>query len=461
MSRSPAVVALALLATLGGAGCRRQAAPARNVLLISIDSLRADHLGCYGSARDTSPRLDALAAGGTRFAHVYAPSSWTLPSHATLLTGVSQRRHGAVTPRRRIAAGLPTLATRLGAAGFRTRGVHSGPFLGAVYGFDRGFETYESCQSHGEETGLVANLRSHSDETNPCLRKTFTRWVTEAKANERHFWFVHMWDPHYDYIPPARYVRRFDPDYHGRLDGRRIWREGFPKTASQRDIAHLLARYDGEIRYTDDTIAAMLQDLERAGLLADTLVVVTADHGDEFREHGGKGHYKTVFAEVLAVPLILAGPGVPRGRVVDAPVGLADVAPTILALAGVPGAEMDGESLVGRMRGEAGTPRPVVSVLYDPGTRSKPVPPPKAMSIRLPDVILVRPGRGQPWVAFDPVRDPLEQVPLPVRDPALLQQADDALASAALPKDQAASASEGVPLSEHLEEQLRDLGYLE
>lgn len=461
MSRSPAVVALALLAALGSTGCRPEAEPARNVLLISIDSLRADHLGCYGSTRDTSPRLDALAAGGTRFAHVYAPSSWTLPSHATLLTGVSQRRHGAVTPRRRIAADLPTLATRFAAAGFRTRGVHSGPFLGSVYGFDRGFERYESCQSHGEETGLVANLRSHSDQTNPCLRKTFARWATEAKAGERHFWFVHMWDPHYDYIPPPRYVRRFDPDYRGRLDGRRIWREGFPDTASQRDVAHLLACYDGEIRYTDDTIAAMLEDLGRAGLLGHTLVVVTADHGDEFREHGGKGHLKTVFTEVLAVPLILAGPGVPRGRVVEAPVGLADVAPTMLALAGVPGADMDGESLVARMRGDAEPPRPVVSVLYDPGSRSKTVPVTKAMSIRFPDVILVRPGFGAPWVAFDPIRDPLEQVPFPVRDPALLRRAEDALASVALPKDQGTSALEDVPLSEHLEKQLRELGYVE
>jgi hypothetical protein len=87
---------------------------------------------------------------------------------------------GAVTPRRRIAADLPTLATRFAAAGFQTRGVYSGPFLGAVYAFDRGFERYESCQSHGEETASVANVRSHSDETNPCLRRTFARWVKEA-----------------------------------------------------------------------------------------------------------------------------------------------------------------------------------------------------------------------------------------------------------------------------------------
>lgn len=452
---SAAVVLLALLDVL--AGCR-PAAPRRprNVLLISIDSLRADRLGCQGNRRRTSPALDRLAARGTRFARTYAPASWTLPSHATLLSGTTQVRHGAVAPDRPIRDGVETLATRLAAKGYRTRGVFSGPFLEARYGFDRGFDEYVSCEGYDPAAPNALNL-SHSTRTSECVRERVTKW-SRTRDDAPFFWFVHLWDVHYDYVPPARYVRRFDPDYAGRLDGRNILGNGFPATASHRDIAHLLACYDGELRWVDDTIARMLHDMQRAGRLDDTLVVVTADHGDEFHEHGSKTHRKTVYTESVHVPLILAGPGVPRGRVIETPVGLVDVAATVLDLLGLPATRMDGRSLRPLMDGRTRTHPPVVSVLYQSIEKSRPTP--LTIAVRRDAITLLRPLHEAAWVAFDPIRDPLEQTPMPVPDAALLRQAQ-ATAARARMRRAVGPAAKTIDLPPAKRRQLRALGYID
>jgi arylsulfatase A-like enzyme len=452
---SRAVVLLALLGVL--AGCRPVASRRpRNVLLISIDSLRADRLGCQGNPRRSSPALDRLAAAGARFARAYAPSSWTLPSHATLLSGTTQARHGAVAPDRPMRDDVTTLATRLAAQGYHTRGVFSGPFLEARYGFDRGFGEYVSCEGFAETSPNRLD-RSHSTRTSECVRNRVTKWSrTDGKAP--FFWFVHLWDVHYDYVPPARYVRRFDPDYAGRLDGRRIAGTGFLGNASQRDVAHLLACYDGEVRWVDDTIARLLHHMQRTGRLDDTLVVVTADHGDEFHEHGFKMHRRTVYGEVVHVPLILVGPGVPRGRVVETPVGLVDVAPTVLDLLGLPATGMDGRSLRPLMDGTTRAHPPVVSVLYQ--SREKTPPLPLTIAVRRDAITLMRPLHETTWVAFDPIHDPAEQTPVPVLDRTLLRQAQAAAARARV-RPAVGAAAHTVDLPPAKRRQLRVLGYIE
>jgi len=449
------LVAFALLGAL--AGCRPSSPPRpRNVLLISIDSLRADRLGCQGNPRPTSPTLDRLAAAGTRFARTYAPSSWTLPSHATLLTGTTQARHGALAPDRPLRDDVTTLATRLAARGYHTRGVFSGPFLEARYGFARGFDEYVSCEGFDAGSKNALGL-SHSTRTSECARDRVTTW-SRTEGDGPFFWFVHLWDVHFDYVPPARYVGRFDPDYAGRLDGRHILGRGFPGTASQRDVAHLLARYDGELRWVDDTIARLLHHMQHAGLLDGTLVVVTADHGDEFHEHGFKMHRRTVYAESVHVPLILAGPGVPRGRVIETPVALVDVAATILDLLGVPAAGMDGGSLRPLMDGATRAHPPVVSVLYQ--SREKTPPQPLTVAVRQDAITLLRPLHEPTWIAFDPIHDPLEQNPMPVRDRALQRQAQQAAVHARVRP--AAGAGPGtIELSPAKRRSLRALGYLD
>jgi arylsulfatase A-like enzyme len=273
-----------------------------------------------------------------------------------------------------------------------------------------------------------------------------------------------MWDVHYDYIPPARYVQMFDPEYRGPLDGRDIIDAGFPLDLPPRDLEHLLARYDGEIRWTDDTIATMLRMLEDAGLLADTLVVVTSDHGDEFLEHGDKGHQKTLHEEVTRVPLIFwAADGVPAGRVVEQPVALADVLPTVLDALGLPpAAGVEGRSLVPLWRGETTTHPPVAGMLFlTYGSGAALV----QASIRDGQRKLLYVPHGRQWREYALDRDPGEQAPLPVTRADLQADLDDRMQRAQpalvrrLATNTAQRTTPAVPA--HVTDHLRALGYVE
>ncbi|MCC6763060.1 MAG: sulfatase [Deltaproteobacteria bacterium] len=316
----------------------RPAAPsgAPNVVLVSIDTLRPDHLGCYGYARDTSPTIDALAAAGARFTTVVSPTSWTLPAHVSLLTALPPEIHGVSEDRFRLGPSVVTLAQVLQRQGYATAGFVSGPYLDAGYGFARGFDHYDDYSAV-----RVAAAKTHSGHTSPALYAAVTGWLADRKAAapaRPFFVFLHMWDAHYDFNPPPPYDTLFDPGYRGRVTG-----DDF-ETGTQvhsgmdpRDLAHVVALYDGEIRFTDEWLGRILAEVERAAPRGDTLVIVTSDHGEEFFEHGRKGHHKALFDESIRVPLVVRyPPRVAAGTTVDAQVRLVDVAPTLLALAGLP-----------------------------------------------------------------------------------------------------------------------------
>jgi arylsulfatase A-like enzyme len=457
---APKPLLLALLAL--AVSCSRPAGPP-NVLLISIDSLRADRLGAWGNPRDTSPTLDRLAAEGVRFAHAESPTSWTLPAHVSMLTGLSQRHHLVINVSDTIPPAIPVLPEIFARHGYVTEGFYSGPFLHPAFGFARGFQHYVSCQGPHVDglTRSWAMAASHGNRTNPHVLRAWKRWVAH-EAREPFFAFVHMWDPHYDYIPPEPYHSMFDPSYAGPLDGRRIEGPGFPLNASARDVAHLLALYEGEIRYTDATIARMLDLLDRAGLLDRTIVVVTADHGEEFLEHGNKGHQKTVFEEVLHVPLILwARRGLPRGLTITQPVSLDDIAPTILALAGLPPIpHADGRSLVPLLTGAdaEGTSAPIVSAFYAPR-----LPLLIFGSIRSGSTKLIYEQRTGATVRYDLASDPGERAPMPAEGDqlaaALQERVRETLAILASRSPERAEPPAALPKAEV--DRLRALGYLE
>lgn len=311
-----------------------------NVILISIDSLRADHLGAYGYDKPTSPALDALGARGVVFERAYSTTSWTLPSHVAMLSGRDDRAHGVLTHNRKFGEDVPTLAEELGKQGIGTVGFYSGPYLHPTFGFARGFDQYWNCSSvipkeEDREVGL-AHFASFKDETNPLILANLRRWLDAGGPTERNFIFIHMWDVHYSYTPPDQYVRMFDPDYTGEIDGTVYGDDRVHAGMDPRDLRHLIARYDGEIRYTDDTIAEILRMLEAAGLLVNAAVIVTADHGEEFFEHGAVGHQQSLFEEVLHIPLMIELPGRPSvSRRIDEVVSLIDIYPTICELFGV------------------------------------------------------------------------------------------------------------------------------
>ncbi|MDP6802083.1 MAG: sulfatase [Gemmatimonadota bacterium] len=327
-----------------GGSCGRAPEPPPNVLLISIDTLRADRPGGAGNPRATTPHLDRLAATGTVFSQASSTTSWTLPAHLSLLTGQYPSSHGVVGDIHALPDSKTTLAEFLTRRGYAAAGFVTGPYLDPAFGFAQGFDTYEPCVDYrverdnqgGIENLVGVHLRSHSGVTSPALHERAVDWLARVPTGKPFFLFLHYWDPHYDFVPEAPYDRVFNPEYRGRLSGRgfsenRAIHSGMAPTERQR----VMDLYDGEIRYTDRWIGKVLRALESRGDLERTLIVVVGDHGEEFFEHGGKGHRRNLYGETLDIPLITRLPGVlAGGGVVAEPASLVDVFPTVVAVAG-------------------------------------------------------------------------------------------------------------------------------
>jgi len=318
-----------------------------NLLLVSIDTLRADALGLFGGHPDASPTLDALAPRGVAFDTCVAPSPYTLPSHVTMLSGQQPTVHGVLRPPHAIAPGrTPLLAEACARAGMVTAAFTGGGYLDHRYGFAAGFDAYATRDDlHHERDEPLAWLRAHADVPFFLFLHTFI--VHEA---------VHL---------PEPYASRFDPDcrspgLHGHSGRHEALGRGTELRPGER--AHLERFYAGAVRRADDAVARVLDVLAEEGVLDETLVVVTSDHGQEIGERGAYAHGHSLYEEVVRIPLILAGPDVPARGVVDAVVGLVDVAPTLadlLALGPLPGGQ--GRSLAGLLAGRRWPDRPLLS----------------------------------------------------------------------------------------------------
>jgi hypothetical protein len=372
----------------------------RSLILVSIDTLRADHLGSYGYARETSPFLDAaVAARGTLLETAIAPCSTTSPSHMTLFTSLQPSVHAVRGSRGPAAlpAGARTLAEALRADGFATAAVTEGGGLALGRGFERGFETFvENPGPVPHRPGVALPVTLHKA----------LEWLLRHRER-RFFLFLHTYEVHGPYAAPSRYVGLF-------ADGGPDPVSGIELPSHRRPVD-----YDREIRFTDDELRAFVERLEHEGLLEDTLLVVTSDHGEEFLEHGNLGHGATLPEEVLRVPLLLMGPRIPVGHRVDAPVGLVDLAPTVLELLGAPGLPgAMGRSFAALLRrgGDADRwrARPIYSEAWYPyrntGKRTERVSQP-TLAVRLGDRKLVRyrTRKGHGYNYFDLATDPGER----------------------------------------------------
>ena len=322
--RIPALTKL-FVAALLAASCSGQAAPIRNVLLISIDTLRADHLGAYGHERPTSPNLDRLARAGVLFEDATTTSPWTLPAHVSLLTGLYPDGHGVRTNKHFLGRGIPTLAQLLADEGFETGAVVNGYFVGARFGLARGFDSYEMFEEDQSRTGAARDVTGAG-----------IRWLRDRR-DRRNFLFLHYFDVHSSYQSAAKYERMFI-EKPNRLTGdiielMMVNHGDFEPT--DEDLDHFARLYDAGIRQLDDALARLFEFLDANGWLEDTLVIVTSDHGEEFLEHGKMVHGHSHYQELMHVPLIMRGPGLPAGTRVELPVSLIDVAPTVLSLVGI------------------------------------------------------------------------------------------------------------------------------
>jgi arylsulfatase A-like enzyme len=295
-----------------------------SVLLLSLDTLRADHVGAYGYARATTPALDRLAARGVLFEQAIAHFPSTTASHMTMLTSLEPCAHGVLVPGSVLGPGVPTLAEAFAARGWATVAVTENALIRGESGFNRGFDSYRDILPTGADplglfTEVLARARS---------------WL--ARHGERPFFmFLHTYQVHIPYKVPPHY------------------RDLFPVPADASEARRQEADYDAGLRHADDLLGGFVDALAADGLLGRTLLVVTSDHGTEFDEHGGIGHARGVYEEQVRVPLVLHHPVLATGgRRVRAQVGLVDLAPTLLDLVGAAAPEtFSGTSLAAAVRG--------------------------------------------------------------------------------------------------------------
>ncbi len=331
----------------------------RNAIVVLVDTLRADHLSCYGYERPTSPEIDAFAASGVRFAEAIVQNPKTSPSVATILSGTYPHTHGIAT----IGTWLPDrvllLPEVLGPRGFTTASFVANVNVGAIFNFDQGFQTMVQ----------VGGRRVDNDAAK--VNAAVIPWLEEHRDDERFFLYVHYVDPHAPYDPPEPYRDMFVRDEHwGQWDGydvpfgdTHVGRiEHWLAIDDSTDVDLYVARYDAEIRYVDAKIGELLRELDRLGLADDTLVVLVADHGESLGEHGWYfSHGLSLHETDVHVPLVFRLPGkLPAGRVVRGQVESVDIAPTLLDLLGVPTPPvMEGRSLVPLLLGEEEGGEPV------------------------------------------------------------------------------------------------------
>ena len=321
-TRIAVIVAAAVVALVAGAWlwlglARRPARP--NVILISIDTLRADHLGCYGHPGPITPNIDSLAEGSVRFSNVATSVPLTLPAHATMLTGLIPPIHGVhKNENYRLAESNVTLAELLQDRGYATGAVVSSFVLHNQFGLSQGFDSYDDAFPLSPKGAI------HSQRQGEVTSMLASKWLDQHASGESFFLFVHFYDPHTDYDPPADFA---DP-----------W-PGDP--------------YAGEVAYVDYCVGQVVKKLKDLDLYDQSLIVLTADHGEMLGEHGERTHGLFLYESAIKVPLIIKLPGrEPVEPVVDEMAGLVDIAPTICSLLDMPGrANFSGIDLSGWIDG--------------------------------------------------------------------------------------------------------------
>jgi arylsulfatase A-like enzyme len=465
-------------------------APPPLIILLSIDTLRADHLGAYGYERFTSPMLDAVAREGVLFEDASAPSSWTLPSHASMLTGLYPASHRLILNGGRLPDGIPTLAALLKPAGYSTAAVVNSVWLKqTTFQVTRDFEKFQQIKSSPQRM-----------KPNTWITDQAIEWIGDA-GDQPLFLFIHYYDVHSDYVSQPEFERLFVEPYDGFADGSgwQLFLASLEDEFIQRcktdfdedrcvfgssdtprpidgtsrrpefgpeDVKHLIDLYDAGIRQLDTELARLFGFLRDAELAESTLLIITSDHGEEFMEHGGVEHFMTQYQESIRVPLIIRGPGVPAGRRIATPVSLVDIVPTILHLAGaVVEPELQGHDLSSLW---SDTPDPAFErrFLYGeaPGGLSFQGGSPGVFriyrSVREGRYKLIHEQRDDRYALFDLQEDPTEQIDILAREPVVAARLRAEMLRRYSIRPAEVEDENQVELSPEDREQLKALGYI-
>ena len=378
-----------------------------HIFVWMVDTLRADKLHAYNTkTRVTTPNYDAFAADATRFEWAQVPGTWSLPSHASLLTGVYPTVHRATAHEAKLSKDVPFVAEELKKAGFKTAMFSSNGYVSGKWGFDRGWDVNRNF------------IRESLPNGSEYLWKTAKAWLTPIAAKKQ-FAYLATIEPHVAYTPRKEFLVKYwdkayiGPDQAGRCSGVQL---GLIKAGklkvNDNDKKYLEALHDGEISQSDAAFAAFIADLKKLGIYEKSAVVVVSDHGDQFYEHGSVGHGDTVYQELVHVPLMIRAPGVfPAGKVVHADVEVMDLYATLIDLAGVkPTPAAEGTSLAPLAHDEVGgSPRAALTV---DGQVS-----PRPQGPALPH----GPSRPRPHRALRRVRRPREQKDVAADHPIALR----------------------------------------
>ena len=468
--------------------------PPELIILISIDTLRADHLTLYGHSRFTSPRLDLFASEGVTFLDASSVAPWTLPAHASLFTGLYPQQHGAVSAAYPLSKGVPTLAEKLEADGWDTAAVVNTIWLGnPQFQLQRGFQDFLFIQ---DEADRKLPNEQITDQAMAWLGKERTAPL---------FLFIHYYDVHSDYTSLSRYEKKFVEPYEGEIDGTglqlqlinlpdeyvEMCKKNFdPEKCTlgsgpdpieigkniekpileKDDIQHLETLYDAGIRQMDDEIGRLFSFLENRDLLKHGVVVITSDHGEEFMEHGRVFHHLTTYQESLRIPLIMRGKGLPRGLQIETPVSIVDIPATILSWAGLPpGGSVAGMDLTPLLDPqESSRISPIFHERLQFGEASAGVDLVEVMGASAPFYFSVRQGpyklvyrvgEEEP-VLYDLSSDPDEETDVAALHPELTERLWNALQERRAKNPPAQSPSPSIELDPLEIERLRALGYV-
>jgi arylsulfatase A-like enzyme len=424
------------------------------IVLVSIDTLRADHLGSYGYHRETSPRLDGFAEDAALFESASSVSSWTLPTHLSMLTGLMPSLHG-VREQRRLSSDIAFLPELMAESGYRVDGVTSWYFLSQEFGFDRGFHSY----------------RLRVDQRAKEAVDTAIGLIDRAEG-QAHFLFLHLVDPHWPYLPPGEWAWRF-----GRPRDVTDALEMVAKRRPPRDEADVddaMRLYDAEIAYMDSELGRFFDALKSRGLYDDALIIVTSDHGEGFYEHDHWGHMVSLYDEMTRIPLIVKWPkGKVKGRFATA-VSQTDVFPTILEAAGLAPPETAAVSLL-RSTDHEEDDRAVLSELSSAdgmkvscASASIDAEECRTLAVRFRAMkaiaTLVRDGsetRTAKQELYDLFRDPHERTDLSATEPARAEALLGRLRDFVIMARSSRVDGEEVVLDEEQREKLRSLGYIQ
>jgi arylsulfatase A-like enzyme len=361
------IIVLVLAAAFAAAFWPRGHKTPPNVVIIVLDTVRDDCVGAGWHGVPLTPSVDAIAAEGTRFTNAFAAAPWTVPSHASLFTGLHAHRHNAVHERFVLAASFTTLAERLKAHGYATAGVTCNPWLTHSLGFNQGFDNYFEVYADSKP----------DEHDSPKASTQAIEWLRQRSGDKRPFLlFINYLDAHLPYTPAAEVLKRLEPDPAA------VPRSAFSIAQSERfiggldrlspaDLQEVRRVYSAEILAQDAQVARVLDYLRRSGELDKTLLIITADHGEQLGEHGFMGHEFSLYEQVLHVPLIVRYPGVfPAGHSTPTAASLIDVLPTIIDIVGLdpPAEPLPGHSLRLLLAAPPAADRPLLGEYARPAT---------------------------------------------------------------------------------------------